>query len=282
MKRTIASLTAVLLAASGQAIYAGEIVWTASGTVTNAAASYGVTAGSPVAIRVSYQSEVLAKWLTALSFPPSTTYVKTKFYGNIGLLTEVRIGTKVWQGWVASQPETGGEVLLTESWDGSATATPDSFTILASSAYGGVFKLFPYTGAQTARSIQLALTDETGPAQFISGGVVPTETAVTSQITKATGFVAAGNERINFTITPASVAVVATPARTSLTLLKTLGGISLGWPSKVGTSYRLEESGDLDGWQPVGTFPGTGNDLIVPLNPFATYPVRRFYRVAEE
>ena len=282
MKRIIASLTVGLIVASGQSSHAREIVWTASGTVTQDAASYDVTAGSPVAIRVSYQSEVMVKGISAILFPPSATYVKARFYGNIGLLTEVQIGTKIWQGWVPSQPELGGDVLLTEAWDGSATATPDSFTILASSANGGVFNLFPYAGTQPARSIQIVLADETAPALFISGGVVPTESAVTSQITKATGVVAAGSEKINFTINPASVAVVATPVRTSLTILKTLGGISLGWPSTVGTSYRLEESDTLGGWQPVGTFSGTGNDLIVPLNPLTAHPVRRFYRVAEE
>lgn len=276
MKRTIALLV-MALTAPERAVHAREIIWTASGSVTSAASSYGVTVGSDVSIRVSYQSAVLVNGLSALVFPWGATYMKTEFYGNIGLLTEVRVGSKVWQGWVATRPDKGSNVLLTESYDGGGAS--DVFTIVASSAKGGVFDLFPYSGGGTARLIQINLLDETSPAEFISGGLLPSETAVPSQITKGTGSVAAGTERINFTINPASVAVESAPARSSLTIHQTLGGITLGWPSEAGTTYRLEESDGLGGWQTVGTYAGTGNDLVVPLNPFTAHPVRRFYRV---
>lgn len=268
----------VLWAATAPGVRGREIVWTATGSVTSAAASYGVTAGSPVRVRVSYQSEVQAKGLTGLFFPPSTFYAKTRFHGNVGLLTEVRIGTKVWQGFVASLAENGGDMLLTEAWDGGGMS--DTFTMLATSSVAGTrFDLFPYTGGQSARSIQIVLADKTSPAAFITAGEIPTESALPAQITEAGGFVAAGTETINFTLAPASVTVTSSPVRTSLTIQRTLGGVSLGWPSTAGTIYHLEESDGLGAWQPVGTHTGTGNDLVVPLNPFGDHPVRRFYRV---
>ena len=273
-----AVLALVIWAISPPDVHAGEVIWTATGSVTSAAASYGVTAGSPVTVRVSYQSEVQAKGLVGLFFPPSTIYAKTRFHGDVGLLTEVRIGNKVWQGFVASLAENSGDMLLTEAWDGGGTS--DTFTILATSAVAGTrFDLFPYPGGQTARSIQIVLADKTSPATFISAGEMPTESALPSQITEAGGFVAAGTEKINFTLVPASVTVTSSPVRTSLTIQRTLGGVSLGWPSTAGTTYHLEESDGLGGWQSMGDYTGTGNDLVVPLNPFTDHPVRRFYRV---
>ncbi|MCX6872518.1 MAG: hypothetical protein NTW21_01740 [Verrucomicrobia bacterium] len=76
------------------------------------------------------------------------------------------------------------------------------------------------------------------------------------------------------------------PCRFKVQLRKCAGpmtGIALCWPTLAGTSYRLEESDALAAWEPLGTsYPGTGGEIVVVLDPFNDHPQRRFYRVVKE
>ena len=258
----------------------GEIVWTASGTVNGVTGTgLSATSGDAVAVKFSYQSNLLANVTDFLWFG-SSSYGRTEFYGDVGLRVEVRIGQNTWRASIASRPTKGTNALLTEAWDGNGPS--DAFTVLASESDGGVFDPFPYTGSTSDRKLKIVLLDGTTPAEFIQIATLPAGTAGIQHLNAGNGLVSAGTAQISFTINPASVAVRSESPRVPLTLAIADPGIELRWPSKVGVSYRLEDSGVLGDWQPLGTFQGTGSDIVVSLNPFTDHPQQRFYRVASE
>jgi hypothetical protein len=275
------SILALLLLSSALTASAKEILWSANATVSAVSGTgFNVTDGDPVSVRFSYQSDVLVNVIDAFVFPPSTTYAKTEFYGNIGLTVEVTIGGNTWRGALASAPDKGTNALLTEAWDGGGPS--DSFTVLAASSAGGVFAPFPYTGSESSRSLRIVLQDTTSPPDFIPVATLPTETAAIQKITAASGTIAAGTDQVNFTIDLSTLTVSAEKPTLPLTITTTQTGIELSWPSTDGVTYRLDEGDALTDWQPLGTFPGTGSTIVVPLSPFADHPNRRFYRVVAE
>jgi hypothetical protein len=193
---------------------------------------------------------------------------------------EVTIGSQVWRGRVPASPPGGTLALVTEAWD-STGLSPEKFTILAASEDAGVFEPFPYTGGTPERGIQVVLTDATQPYGLLTPFELPEADTPVSEITAGSGYVAAGADRIEFTILPASVQVVGIEPPFALKLTTTPTGIELRWPSVVGTTYRLEEGDTLADWEPYNTYPGTGGEIVVTMEPFADHPRQRFYRVVK-
>jgi hypothetical protein len=268
-----------LFAALSFPALAAEIRWAAQGTVTSGAAGFSAAAGDPVSVKFSYDTGVTRNIRSYLPIGESL-FSRTEFYGAVALKTEVTIGVSKWTGTLADSPIEGVFALYSEAWDGAGT--PDTFTVLVSSLDPAVFDLFPYTGAGTGREIKFVFQDTTAPTGFLAATFLPTDNNPASQITVASGSVTAGNDRIQFTIDPATVTIESDEPKFPLSIQRTLTGIELRWPTVEGTTYRLEESDTPDNWQPYGSYPGSGADIVVTLNPFGDHPRRRFYRVVTE
>jgi uncharacterized repeat protein (TIGR02543 family) len=193
------------LAALSMPIYAAEIRWSAEGTVNNATTGFAASVGDPVTVKFSYDSAATAVVRSQFSFGASS-YALTEFCNAISLSVEVTIGQSVWSGKVPTSAPSGTLALLTDAWSGSGS--PDKFTVLASSSDAGVFAPFPYTGSSQDRSIQIVLTDATAPTGFLTPMVLPKADTLVSEITAASGFISAGEDRIDFTLLPASIGVV--------------------------------------------------------------------------
>lgn len=266
-----------LLASLSLPALATNIQWSAAGTVSTVSGGFAVAVGDPVTVRFSYDSAPTLKTISEFMFP---TGAVCEFCDAIALVMEVSIGTQVWSGRVPTSPPDGTLALTTEAWNSSGLSS-EKFTILASSADAGSFAPFPYTGTIPDRSIQVVLTDATPPYGFLTPKVLPkTDTAV-SEITAGSGFVAAGTDRINFSLSPASVTVIGVEPAFALKVTQTTTGFELRWPSVIGKSYRLEEGDTLADWQPYNTYPGTGAEIVVALEPFTAHPQRHFYRVVK-
>ncbi|MCX6875598.1 MAG: hypothetical protein NTW21_17590 [Verrucomicrobia bacterium] len=277
------SIIRIAFASLALPAFASEIRWSVQGTVSSVGAGFAATVGDPVLVRFSYDSgATTANMLDGLwDRFGSLIYARTEFYGAISLAMEVRIGTNIWSGRVSTSPINGTFALLTVAYEGSGS--PDTFTVLASSADSGTFDPFPYTGSATSRNIQVILKDDTVPTGFLTPALLPAANTLVSEITSGTGSVSAGTTRISFTLNPASVTVARIEPDFQLKLTRTLTGIELRWPSVTGSSYRLEESDALAAWEPLGTsYPGTGGEIVVVLDPFNDHPQRRFYRVVKE
>ncbi|MCW1883788.1 hypothetical protein OKA04_03550 [Luteolibacter flavescens] len=259
--------------------HAQQVEWTASGSVTSVSGSgFAAAVTAPVSVKFSYS--------LVSTYQPLTGIIniadKGEFFGDIGLNMEVSIAGDTWKGTVPNSPAHGTYALLVDAL--MPSAAPDIFTVTASSADTGVFSPFPYTGSSSARSIQVVLRDDTVPSHLLALGVLPDATTQVSAITSGSGSVSAGSDRISFSIDPASVTVSSIEPKIPLTITRTLSGIELRWPSETGTTYKLQENAGLSlaGWTLVDDYPGTGEEIVVPLTPFALNPERRFYRVITE
>jgi hypothetical protein len=272
--RTLGCLACLVLPA-----IATDIRWTAAGTVTSVGSGFAAGVGDPVSVKFSYDSGATPRGIRFLQFS-SATFAEAEFCNAISLIMEVTIGTQVWSGRVSASPPSGTLALVTEAWEGGDISA-EKFTVLASSTDAGVFEPFPYTGSTPERSIQVMLTDATSPYAFLTPLVLPGADTPVGEITAGSGYVAAGADRIDFTIHPASVTVVGIEPAFALKLTTTPTGIELRWPSVVGTNYRLEEGDTLADWEPYSTYPGTGAEIVVPMEPFTDHPRQRFYRVVK-
>ena len=264
------------LAALSVPAFAAEIRWSATGSVSNVTTGFAASVGDPVSVKFSYDSGATAAVRSQFAFGASS-YALTEFCNAISLSMEITIGQRIWSGKVPTSPPSGTLALLTDAWSGNGS--PDKFTVLASSADAGVFAPFPYTGSNQDRSIQIILADATVPTGFLAPMVLPKADTQVSEITAASGFISAGEDRIDFTLLPASVKVASDEPAFALTLNRTVTGIELRWPTVNGMSYRLEEGDTLADWQTYATYVGTGEEIVIDLNPYIEHPLRRFYRV---
>jgi hypothetical protein len=187
---------------------------------------------------------------------------------------EIVIGANTWS---ATLPNSPTGALYVEANTGFLIT--DLLRVTAASADSATFGPFPHTGTGSTRSIEVTLRDTNNPSLFLVPRTYPDESASVASITDGSGSVKAGGDTINFTIDPASVRVSSAEPKIPLAIKRTLTGIELRWPTVAGKSYTLQEGDSVSGWDDYGTYPGSGADITIVLNPFIDHPKRRFYRV---
>lgn len=258
---------------------ADEIRWTASGSVTSVTGSgfseQGVAVSETVSIEMSMDSDAT---LDGRSFIPigEAFAGRAHFHGAIGLAIKVRIGSRTWESrltQVAQNPSS--PTIETVCWD--LAGNPDTMAVILRESEGGEFPQFPFDGTPSTRVMEVTIADNTSPAELFEIHILPPTTTNTSHVTDATGAIRSGDEAISFALDPETVRVSGPPVPASIARTET--GVELTWPTDIGQTYRIEDTGDFRIWRTVTTEEANADSLSVPLEPFGEFPNSRFYRV---
>ena len=277
-------LSPVLAAASilPASLSAHPIKWTATGTVTQVSAGvYGsVAVNDPVEVAFSYDSDSYINGLAALEVQNGIFQYKAEFSDAVKLNISVKIGEQAWEASLPVSPRGEGVYSFHSlSWDGGGS--PDTLTLTVSTSDSGTFPAFPYTGPNTARRMEIILTDTVQPCDFLHGQDLPGGETDISQITAATGSITAGLHAIRFALDLPSIKVIEEEPKIPITIQRTLTGLELKWHGKPGVVYQLLESDDLTDWEFVSDHEGLDEEISVTVEPFELHPERRFYKVIE-
>lgn len=262
------------------ALSAHPVKWSGTGKVTflnNAVAYPGVAVNDPVEVAFSYDSNPVVNGLSALQMLPGVYHFKAEFAGNIDLKMSVKIGAQTWEAVLPFSEEDGTHALHSLSWDGGGS--PDTFTVLLSSTDNASFPSFPYAGANAGRRMDMVLNDTTSPCDLLDGQSLPRGGTDLSQITDASGSIAAGFDTLRFSLDLPSIKVIEEEPKIPLAFNRTLTGFELKWFGEPGAIYQLLKSEGLGGWEEVSIHEGLDEDITVPVGPFATLPERCFYKV---
>jgi hypothetical protein len=277
-------ISPILLAvvALPSSLLAHPIKWTATGAVTQVTAGVydSVAVSDPVEVEFSYDSGSYINGLSRLDWGDGIISYKAEFSDDVKLDLRVKIGEQTWQAALPVSPRGEGVYSFQSlSWDGGGS--PDTLTLTVSSSDSGTFPAFPYTGANTARRMEIILTDTVKPCDFLHGQNLPGGATDISQITAATGSITAGLDAIRFGLDLASITVVEEEPKIPITIQRTLTGLELKWYGEPGAVYQLLESGDLTDWEFVSDHEGLDEEISVTVEPFELHPERRFYKVIQ-
>jgi hypothetical protein len=263
-------------------LLAHPIRWTATGAVTQVTAGvYGdVAVSDPVEVEFSYDSESHINGLSSLEVQDGIFFYKAEFSDDVKLNIKVKIGEQRWEGALPFSPRDEGVYSFqSQSWDGGGS--PDTLTATVSSSNLGTFPAFPYTGTNTARRMEVILTDAVQPCDFLHGQELPGGGTAVSQITAATGSITAGLHAIRFALDLPSIKVIEEEPKIPITIQRTLTGLELKWHGEPGVMYQLLESGNLTDWEFVSDHEGLDEEISVEVEPFELHPEQRFYKVIE-
>jgi hypothetical protein len=261
-------LAAAVLPAS---LAAHPIKWTATGKVTSATAAAfpGVAVDDAVEVAFSYDSEAIINGLAMV--PIGSRYqFKTEFAGDIDLKMSVKIGESMWEAALPYSELHDTYALHSLSWDGGGS--PDTLTVLLTSTDNATFPSFPYGGLNAARRMELILSDKVTPCDLLIGHSLPDGGTDVSQISEASGSIAAGSDTLRFSLDLASIEVIEEEPKIPLSFERTLTGFELKWFGEPGAVYTLFKSEDMADWEHVSDHEGLDEHITVPVGPFESLP----------
>jgi len=228
-------------------VNASTVVWTASGTVSDATGVYaadGISADTPMSVRMTYSDQ--AGKVDKNDFRPfNIPSVTFDYQTNINLAISLTIGAQVWSGTVASGPNTF-LVHLNDTGEGVEDVKAN-----ITEANGAVFDSFPLEIPENDTLIQLEFTATDN--SFVSDQITATGFNASAILLASGSFQSGLSNRVTFTLDPDSVLIEngVPPAPTPiLSLLRTNDNLEISWESVLDVNYVLQSSTTLeeDSW----------------------------------
>lgn len=255
MPRWITSLLFLVLCTPFVA--AGEIKWTATGTVDlvfGPGLSGVAVVSDPVQVEFSYSDAALREPLAISEFPGLWSHLE--YRENVDIDLKVIIGANTWQGILGSGSKGTPRAIEVQDYN-VGPETTDFFKLAVSAGDGGVFPFFPgvAVGASTLLNVEFSDgTDTTAGPDYLGSNRLDCVAQAISRITAAKGSITDGvGEVIRYVIDPASLATeivgVGTFALTGISFAN--DEVTLTWPSQPGRFYIIQYLDEFLCWREV-------------------------------